>query len=103
MTAPRGPRPGGARPGRPRADPAPAAACPSTARGALLVGVLVIAGIVGLQIIDDSGAGNEQLGTVDATTATSVDSTVDLRGRPPAERGAGEGVQRVRASTSRRR
>ena len=48
---------------------------PSTARAALLVGVLVIAGIVGLQILDDSGASNETIGSADTTTATSVDTT----------------------------
>jgi hypothetical protein len=51
---------------------------PPTARGALLVGVLVIAGIVGLQILDDSGASNEKLGTgtgTDTTATASVDST----------------------------
>jgi len=57
---------------------------PSTARAALLVGVLVIAGIVGLQILDDSGASNETIGSVDTTTATSVDTTASSGATRPA-------------------
>ena len=60
---------------------------PSTARGALLVGVLVIAGIVGLQIIDDTGASNQKVGGVDAGTATTVAGSTATSAvvRPPNE------------------
>jgi len=50
----------------------------STARGAILIGVLVIAGIVGLQILDDSGADmklgdtTSTLGPAGASTSTTA-------------------------------
>jgi hypothetical protein len=55
---------------------------PPTARGAVLIGILVIAGIVGLQILDDSGASNVKIASTDSTTATTSDpssTTVALR------------------------
>lgn len=55
---------------------------PPTARGAVLIGILVIAGIVGLQILDDSGASNVKIASTDSTTATTGDpssTTVALR------------------------
>ncbi len=44
----------------------------SAARGAILVGLAVIVGIVGLQILDDSGPGS---GSSDATVTTIAGST----------------------------
>jgi LytR cell envelope-related transcriptional attenuator len=55
---------------------------PPTARGAVLIGILVIAGIVGLQILDDSGASNVKIDSSSDTTATTVGpsaTTVALR------------------------
>jgi LytR cell envelope-related transcriptional attenuator len=49
----------------------------SAARGAILVGLAVILGIVGLQILDDSGPGS---GASDATVTTVTGSTVASRG-----------------------
>jgi hypothetical protein len=43
---------------------------PTTARGALLVGVAVILGVVGLQVLDDSGTNPTP--TVEANTTTSA-------------------------------
>jgi hypothetical protein len=52
----------------------------------VLIGVLVIAGIVGLQILDDSGTGNVQLGANGATTIpTDASTSTTAAPRPPAE------------------
>jgi len=73
MTAPRG-GPGGP-------QPSGGGGVPSAVRGAVLVGLAVIAGIVGLQIIDDSGPGSGTTSAVintiapSGTTVTTVAST----------------------------
>lgn len=88
MTAPRGSRPGDARPGPPGGRPRGGTGVPQAARGALLVGVVVIAGIVGLQILDDSGTDTGKITTgTDSTTAASVDPTATSGTvtRPPNE------------------
>src|SRR5262245_103052 len=87
MTAPRGPRPGGARPGpAPDARVRPSSGVPPTARGAVLVGILVIAGIVGLQILDDSGTGSVSVGGTAASTAsTAAPTATSAAARPPSE------------------
>ncbi len=54
---------------------------PSTARGALLVGVAVILGVVGLQVLDDSGSTKGTSGTTDtSTSATAGASTSSTLG-----------------------
>ena len=89
MTAPRGRGSGDGGPSRPGASDtrsrrtrASSTGVPPTARGAVLIGILVIAGIVGLQILDDSGAGNVEITSTESTTATTIDpsaTTVALR------------------------
>jgi LytR cell envelope-related transcriptional attenuator len=55
------------------------------ARGAVVVGAAVILGIVGLQILDDSGDGSGSTNAIDDTTAATITTTpgattVPLRG-----------------------
>lgn len=64
MTAPRG------GPGGPHGQ-----GVPSAVRGAVLVGLAVIAGIVGLQILDDSSPGGSGSSTPVLNTAAPVDTT----------------------------
>ncbi len=47
-------------------------AVPSSLRGAALVGLAVIVGIIGLQILDDSGGGSSQASTSPETTVTTA-------------------------------
>ena len=47
-------------------------AVPSSLRGAALVGLAVIVGIIGLQILDDSGGGSSQASTSPETTVTTT-------------------------------
>ena len=71
MTAPRGPGgPTGGPPGNPNGG------VPSAVRGAVLVGLAVIVGIVGLQIIDDSGPGSGSGGATIDTIAGAPTTTV---------------------------
>lgn len=75
MTAPRGPGgPNGGPPGNSNGG------VPSAVRGAVLVGLAVIVGIIGLQIIDDSGPGSGSGGatidTIAGATTTTLGTTV---------------------------
>jgi hypothetical protein len=63
VTAPRG--------GRPARSPGPA----SGAKGAIVVGLAVILGIVGLQILDDSGNGSSDAVTTSAPGSTTGSTT----------------------------
>lgn len=71
MTAPRGT--GGSTGGPPGN---PNGGVPSAVRGAVLVGLAVIVGIVGLQIIDDSGPGSGSGGATIDTIAGATTSTI---------------------------
>jgi hypothetical protein len=92
MTAPRGRGSGDAGPSRSRPGDArsrrsrtSSTGVPPTARGAVLIGILVIAGIVGLQILDDSGASNVKIASTDPTTATSDPSSTTVALRQPSD------------------
>src|SRR4051794_40222220 len=67
-------------PGEPGGPQQSGGGVPSAVRGAVLVGLAVIVGVIGLQILDDSNSGsrasNAVIGTVapSNTTATSVAS-----------------------------
>jgi hypothetical protein len=50
----------------------PSQAVPSSLRGAALVGLAVIVGIIGLQILDDSGGGSSQASNAPETTVTTT-------------------------------
>jgi hypothetical protein len=67
---------------------APGRGIPASARGAVLVGLAVIAGIVGLQILDDSGSTDVTASSPDSTTSPVVDgatSTTLGTARDPSE------------------
>jgi hypothetical protein len=60
----------------PRGGPARSPGASGGAKGAIVVGIAVILGIVGLQILDDSGDGSSgATGTTVATTATTTPAT----------------------------
>ena len=70
MTAPRG--------GGPARSPGPSGG----ARGAVVIGLAVILGIVGLQILDDSGGSSNATSTTTPGVATSGPTTTKVAVRP---------------------
>ena len=75
MTAPLGPQPGGGQ-GQGQGH----GGVPSAVRGAVLVGLAVIAGIVGLQVLDDSGPGSGSGTPVLDTTVTTAAPVTTIGG-----------------------
>jgi LytR cell envelope-related transcriptional attenuator len=74
-------------PGRGGSPPPRGQAIPNSVRGAVLVGLAVIVGIIGLQILDDSGSGSS---ITAATSETSAPATTTPTGQaskphPPGE------------------
>jgi hypothetical protein len=74
--------PGGFRGGQARSS-----GIPSAARGAALIGLAVIAGIVGLQILDDSNPGSSDASVSTSTVATTAPGTTAASptGRPASQ------------------
>ena len=61
-------------------------AIPNSVRGAVLVGLAVIVGIIGLQILDDSGNGSSiTIATSDTTPTTSTLAGQQPKPHPPGE------------------
>jgi hypothetical protein len=73
MTAPRG------EPGR------GGQAIPSSVRGAVLVGLAVIVGIIGLQILDDSGSGSVTVAAPESSTPTTTATGGGPKAHPATE------------------
>ncbi len=74
-------------PGQGGPPPPRGQAIPNSVRGAVLVGLAVIVGIIGLQILDDSGSGSS---VTAATSETSAPTTTTATGQaskphPPGE------------------
>ena len=62
-------------PGGSRRGPSRNSAMPSSVRGAVLIGLAVVVGIIGLQILDDSGPGSSQASVTSGTTVTTSGSS----------------------------
>jgi hypothetical protein len=58
---------------------------PSSLRGAALVGLAVIVGIIGLQILDDSGGGSSQAATSPDTTVTTAPTGTTAKPHDPSQ------------------
>jgi hypothetical protein len=68
-----------------RGRPTRAPGAPSAVRGAALIGLAVIVGVVGLQILDDSDSGSSSAAGNSATTAAGAVTTTTIAVRPPAQ------------------